>query len=87
MVKTKNKSKRLKKFRKTKKGGSWLNSMFGIFKSKPVTNVTQPVTNVTPKPVTNVKQPVTNVKQPVPNVTPKPVTNVTPNPLVTSPPK
>ncbi len=29
-----NKSKRVKRFRKTKKGGSWLNSLFGIFKSR-----------------------------------------------------
>jgi hypothetical protein len=29
-----NKSKRVKRFRKTKKGGSWLNGLFGIFKSR-----------------------------------------------------
>ena len=34
-----NKSERVKRFRKTKKGGSWLNGLFGIFKSKNATKM------------------------------------------------
>ena len=67
-----NKSKRVKRFRKTKKGGSWLNGLFGIFKSRnaqkmepnsskvPPSTVSQPViiTNTSKVPPSTVSQPV-----------------------------
>jgi hypothetical protein len=82
MNKTKN--KRLKKFRKTKRGGSWLNSIFGIFKSKPATNGTQPTTTSTnaTKPVPNASNATTTKALPivtqVPNAT-KAVPNASKN--------
>jgi hypothetical protein len=81
MNKTKNKSKRLKKFRKTKKGG-WFNGIFSMFTSKPA--VTQPTNTMnaskTSNPVMNTTKPAMNASKtsnPVMNTT-KPVTTTNP---------
>ena len=50
-----NKSKRVKRFRKTKKGGSWLNGLFGIFKSR---NAQKMEPNSSKVPPSTVSQPV-----------------------------
>ncbi len=50
-----NKSKRVKRFRKTKKGGSWLNGLFGIFKSR---NAQKMEPNASKVPPSTVSQPV-----------------------------
>jgi hypothetical protein len=85
MNKTKN--KQLKKFRKTKRGGSWFNSIFSIFKSKPANGTQATPTINASKTVTNASNPVSNVPKAtnIPKATnvPKPVTN-TRNPMNSS---
>jgi hypothetical protein len=71
MNKTKNKSKRLKKFRKTKKGG-WFNGIFSMFTSKPA--VTQPTNTMNASKTSNPVMNTTKASNPVPNAT-KPAMN------------